>query len=243
MKPILLSFLKRNRWYFLLIVFFFFAYGWKILWANELLLSLWGKLFGILPDGYFFPCEEFIAFQSHGNTLPASLFFWVLSSGILIYMVRQTRKKEIQAGFFYFLIVLFLASTCNLLPCLCRAKEYGRRIRCQSSLRKSGMELKLYLDEYETLPSEAILEDPHGRIAVPLPLNSKMSDCRYVVYEDAPRTHAGDLRHRLWSDGTIDSCYPWKTGERIVSSAGGIHPPHRNRMTEKGKTQTTDPVQ
>ena len=243
MKPNLLSFLKGNRWYFLLIVFFFFAYGWKILWANELLLHLWGKLFGILPDSYFFPCEEFIAFQSHGNTLPASLFFWVLSSGILIYMVRQTRKKEIQAGFFYFLIVLFLASTCNLLPCLFRAKEYGRRIRCQSSLRKSGMELKLYLDEYETLPSEVIIENPHGRIAVPLPLNSKISDCRYVVYEDAPRTHAGDLRHRLWSDGTIDSCYPWKTGQRIVASPGKFIRLHGNGRKEKGKAQTTDPVQ
>ena len=211
MKQPLLFFLKGNRWYFLLIVFFFFAYGWKILWENELLLHLWGNLFGILPDRYFFPCEEFIAFQSHGNSLPASLFFWVLSLGILIYMVRQTRKKEIQAGFLFFLIVLFLASTCNLLPCLCRAKEYGRRIRCQSDLRKIGMELKLYLDKYETFPSEVIIEKPHGRIAVSLLSDSKMSGFRYLVYEDAPRTHAGDLRHRLWSDGTIDFSYPWAT--------------------------------
>ena len=210
MKTNFLSFLKRYRWYFLLIVFFFFAHGWHILWANEFLLQLWGKLFGILPDEYFFPCEEFIAFRSHGNTLPGSLFFLLLSLGILIYMVRRIRKKDIQAGFFLFLIVLFLASACNLLPCLCRALEYGRRSRCQSHLRKSGMDLKLYLEEYETLPSKIIVEVPHGGIAVPLPLNSKMSDCRHVVYEDAPRTHAGDLRHRLWSDGTIDSCYPWK---------------------------------
>ena len=211
MKQPLLFFLKGNRWYFLLIVLFFFAYGWKILWENELLLHLWGNLFGILPDRYFFPCEEFIAFQSHGNPLPASLFFWVLSLGILIYMVRQARKKEIQAGFLFFLIVLFLASTCNLLPCLCRAKEYGRRIRCQGDLRKIGMELKSYLDKYEIFPSEVIIEKPHGRIAVSLLSDSKMSGFRYLVYEDAPRTHAGDLRHRLWSDGTIDFSYPWAT--------------------------------
>ena len=39
----------------------------------------------------------------------------------------------------------------------------------------------------------------------------KIEKERFIVIEDAPRTHAGDLRHRLWSDGTIDYYYPWKT--------------------------------
>ena len=31
---------------------------------------------------------------------------------------------------------------------------------------------------------------------------------------DLLRFHAGNLCHRLWSDGTIDSYYPWKIEKR-----------------------------
>ena len=38
----------------------------------------------------------------------------------------------------------------------------------------------------------------------------KIEKERFIVIEDTPRAHAGDLRHRLWSDGTIDFYYPWE---------------------------------
>ena len=37
---------------------------------------------------------------------------------------------------------------------------------------------------------------------------------RFVILEDAPRSHVGDLRHRLWSDGKVELWYPWKEAEK-----------------------------
>ena len=39
----------------------------------------------------------------------------------------------------------------------------------------------------------------------------KIGKERFIVMEDVPHAHAGDLRHRLWSDGTIDFYYSWET--------------------------------
>lgn len=212
MKSNTLSFFRKNGLYLLLTTGFLLAYGWKVLWADEFLLHWWRGLYGILPDGFFFQGEEFIALNSHSNSWPPLLGFWCISFVIIALSIYRAQKEKIRLGFFLFMIVLFLVCAANLLPCLCRAQEYGWRLNCQSSLKISALELLVYIQDHQSFPEALIVEiSPKDKMVVTLPPDRKPSGTRFVIFEDAPRAHAGDLRHRLWSDGTIDSYYPWKT--------------------------------
>ena len=32
----------------------------------------------------------------------------------------------------------------------------------------------------------------------------------FVLHEDPPNTHTCDVRHRIWSNGRIETFYPWE---------------------------------
>ncbi len=184
--------------YGLFAVAFVLAYLWYILWTKEILLHWWNALYGIVPDAFFFRCEEFIALNSHNNNWPPILGFLI----IILVSALCNIKKELRLGEFLCMIVLFLACIGFLLPCLCRAKEYGKRVRCHSDLKFAGLELKAYVEEYGSFPEKFSVQ------GIP-----KDSSAPFVLIEDEPRTHAGDLRHRMWSDGTVDFYYPWQKKE------------------------------
>ena len=205
------SFFRKSQKYLFLIAGYLLSYGWSMQWQNELLLDWWSSLHGILPDRFFFCEEELIAQNSHRNEWPPMLGFGIIILYIIILSIHE-RKNEIRLGNLIFMIILFLACAANMFPCLCHAKEYDRRVRCRSSMKARGLALSAYILDNKCFPEKATIENSHSQtLVIDFPAGKLSAGERFIVIEDAPRTHAGDLRHRLWSDGTIDSYYPWKT--------------------------------
>ena len=131
----------------------------------------------------------------------------------MLILSRGTRR-------WYENLLLFLVFAFQFLwlqPCLCASGDRGRQIYCANEFRQIYFQLQ---ESGGDLPDQIPLEWQksqqydheviyHGKGRS---LNEKRE--RFVILEDAPRSHVGDLRHRLWSDGKVESWYPWKEGKK-----------------------------
>ena len=97
-----------------------------------------------------------------------------------------------------------------LSPCLCVSREHARRMLCQSQLKIIYITCELYAQEHSnafpaTIDNGSLRHKVHyyGK-------DQKRIMPRFILLEDAEYCHAGDMRHRIWSDGKIEYFYPWK---------------------------------
>lgn len=180
------------------------------LWNGEILLNWWRKGCGNISDQTFFPVEEWIALHSHNNEWPVFAGYVTV---IIVIIVLHGFARKIKIHGFGHALFLFALIACFLgaMPCLCRTKERMYRQFCSYNLKAYLREFEKNANVYpEKIPEIKARFSNKYNYFYPGAGKAK-SDERFIVIEDAPRTHAGDLRHRLWSDGTIDSYYPWKT--------------------------------
>ncbi|MEI3040093.1 MAG: hypothetical protein V8T90_13615 [Victivallales bacterium] len=205
----LFVFIWKHKSYLLGTLGIFIAWVWNGLWTSGILFRRWQDLYGFMPDHIFFPGEEFIVLNAHDNSWLPSLGFLVLA---VVSIILSFRQKKLTFGLLIIIFISFFIVIVSLLPCLCRAREYSYRISCQKNLKSSSLQLIQYIQAYQQFPENFDIKVGRaGKICVILSPEKKTSGERFVIFEDAPRTHAGDLRHRLWSDGVVNSYYPWKT--------------------------------
>ncbi len=222
---------KENWTVFVVLFLYIPAFWWWGIWSHGSVLRWWRAFEGKVATPTFFEWEEFIALHSHNNEWPGRIGFYgiilLILIFLLLYAVRIIRIPVRQAAGPKGLMVL-LAFTLIILffsICLCRSKEKEARWGCQSALNLYQKAFISYFNKHESYPSALQTSDfPDEASQAKLEMfitrychhlypgaDKKPDDQCFIVIEDAPRAHAGDLRHRLWSDGTIDSYYPWKS--------------------------------
>ena len=214
---------KRNWPVFVLLILFVPALWWWRIWSSGVLLKWWLGQEGQFALPTFFLCEEFIALHSHQNEWPGRVGFYLIIffaiSFILLSAIRviKTEIKMLLVPLVFTIFLLFFSI------CLCQSEERSNRKFCPVNLKNYHSALMNHAADYGFYPT--VLPDKEDAIGKyrlhSLPQKSrnyqfpgagrKIEKERFIVIKDAPRTHAGDLRHRLWSDGTIDYYYPWKT--------------------------------
>lgn len=179
---------------------------WQVLCQSQWLYKWWQSWYGKVSDGLFFRLEDFFATMSPNSVVSLVVSWMFLLAGLfaMLHLTRGRRRwYESVWAFCIFLIMLLFQ-----MPCLCISRERTHRIVCNSEFKQAF--LTLY-EEGETLPEYFEIKQtfPHA-VVYSSSGNILDSNERFVILEDAPRSHAGDLRHRLWSDGTVESFYPWK---------------------------------
>ena len=201
----------RSRKYLgwaVLFIGFGFGLTWRRIIHSRVLFGWWEQMYGRLPDALFFPLEEF--FDQPDSTLSVDISWLLLFAGLLGMLLLTRGKRRWYENLLLFLVFAFQFFC--LQPCLCASRAMAQKANCVNDLREiywklqeSGGDLpdQLSLEVYEPKFDHEVIYHGKGRS-----LNEKGE--RFVILEDAPRSHVGDLRHRLWSDGKLESWYPWK---------------------------------
>lgn len=214
---------KKNWPVFLLLILFIPALWWWHIWSSGVLLKWWQGLERQFAPSTFFRWEEFIALHSHQNEWPGRVGFYLILLFAIFFILLSTFRiikteiKMLLVPSILTMLLLFFSI------CLCQSKEKNNRKFCPVNLRNYHSALINYAADYGFYPTvlpdkEETIEKyrPHS-----LPLKNrnylfpgagrKIGKERFIIMEDVPHAHAGDLRHRLWSDGTIDFYYSWET--------------------------------
>lgn len=216
----------KNNWPIYGLLFLFIpAFWWFAAWSGGTVLKWWRTLEGRLADPVFFEWEEFIALHSLNNEWPGRCgFYLIILTGTVFLLLRLARVIRTDAR----ALLIIMGFTGVLLffsVCMCQSKEKTNRKFCQWNLHDFQKAYIPFLKEHGRYPATLLTKDfpEEETLRHKLQENCKrfgnylypgaertLSGERFIVIEDAPRTHAGDLRHRLWSDGICDSYYPWK---------------------------------
>ena len=178
-------------------VFFPFFYFW------------WLKC-AFLPDVIYFPIEEFLALNAHSNSPYVPVGGFLISTTTLIWAFKLNGKPK-KVYEYVFLVIIIIMVLWMLFPCLCRPKEVSRRARCCAALKEAYAQISLYADENGgKLPDSVVFPDFIEHPVNYLGKGRSLKEKKFVLFEDASRYHAGDLRHRMYSNGEIKQHYPWK---------------------------------
>ena len=176
---------------------------WLFLWSYG--AQYWPAFRSLLPPSVYFPIEEFLALNDH-NSPWCLVGGGLIAGGFIVWAIRANgRKLRIWESALLGLIVILLLMF--LLPCLCAPREKGRRLRCVSKMKIAWLEL---LDKYpDKLPDSFEVPVSRSHTVRYRGAGRSWKEPRFILFEDGSG-HAGDLRHRFWSDGKIDAYYPWK---------------------------------
>ena len=176
---------------------------WLFLWSYG--AQYWPAFRSLLPPSIYFPIEEFLALNDH-NSPWCLVGGGLIAGGFIVWAIRANgRKLRIWESALLGLIVVFLLM--DFFPCLCAPREKGRRASCILNKKISWLEL---LDKYpDKLPDNFEISSPRSHTVRYRGAGRSWKEPRFILFEDKSG-HAGDLRHRFWSDGKIDVFYPWK---------------------------------
>ena len=176
---------------------------WLFLWSYG--AQYWPAFRSLLPPSIYFPIEEFLALNDH-NSPWCLVGGGLIAGGFIVWAIRANgRKLRIWESALLGLIVILLLMF--LLPCLRAPREKSRRLRCVSKMKIAWLEL---LDKYpDKLPDSFEVPVSRSHTVRYRGAGRSWKEPRFILFEDGSG-HAGDLRHRFWSDGKIDAFYPWK---------------------------------
>ena len=192
-------------------VVLFIGFGVAIIWRelihDRLLFQWWQPMYGRVPDALFFPLEEF--FDQPDSTLSVHISWLLLFAGLLGMLLLTRGKRRWHENLVLFFVFAFQFFC--LQPCLCASPSMVSR--CIKDFKQFYRQVQAYGGDLpDQIPPEwqksqqyahEVIYHGKGRS-----LNEKGE--RFVILEDTPRSHVGDCRHRLWSDGKVESWYPWK---------------------------------
>ena len=169
---------------------------------------LWKKI-TFLPEGIYFPVEEFLALNTNHNSPIFLIGSFLIFICTLICSLKFNGKLQKSYEYILIAIIIFLTEA-MMLPCLCAPHEVGGRLRCVSRLKEAYCQISLYAEENKgrlpntfTVKMSKHLINYYGK-------GRSLKEVPFVLLEDAQRCHAGNLHHQLWSDGNIKLFYPWK---------------------------------
>ena len=171
---------------------------------------LWWQKITFLPDKIYFPVEEFLALNAHPNSplVYVGSFVIIVSTILLSWKFNGKPDKKYKYILLSTMIILLAAL---LFPCLCRPREVSRRVRCWQDMKQSYYGLLAYAEANNSMLPETFSIIPECKHRVNYYGKGRsLKDAPFVLFEDAERCHAGDMRHIMMSDMTIKVFYPWK---------------------------------
>ena len=199
---------KRPHWgkaATILVAGILLTFLWFCFWENGALCWSLGR--SVLPPRLYFQAEEFLALSNHNSP-------WCMAGGALIvfgfmiWALRANGRVRFREGALLGLIAAALLVL--LTPCLCAPREVGRRADCLWRMRQTYLELR---EKYpDKLPDRFPLQRRDGHTVRYGGAGKSLQGPRFILFEDADPGHAGDMRHRFWSDGVCEQFYPWKNG-------------------------------
>ena len=183
------------------------AFTWMVLLPT--VMYQWWMKCSFLPAWFYFPIEEFLAINNHQNSLyaPGGGIVIASLSGVWAFKICKDVKKFCKFQLFLFLFFFLLVL---LFPCLCRPREIALRAHCRCDLK----DIYYYCEKYAqnnggVFPENVDIDKIKHRVNY-MGRGRKISDKPFVLLEDGERVHAGDMRHRIWSNGENEDFYPWK---------------------------------
>ena len=194
------------------VLFIGFGFGllWDMLTHEHLLFRWWQPMYGRVSDPFFFRLEEFFDFPN--SSLSVDISWLSLFAGLLGMLILTRGKRRWYDNLLLVFVVVFMFLF--LQPCLCAPHGLVENAYCLSSLetkyrelQESGSDLPDQMEWHREQYAHELIYHGKGR-------SLKEKGERFVILEDAPRSHVGDLRHRLWSDGKVELWYPWKEAEK-----------------------------
>ena len=178
------------------------------MYAAESLYQLWGK-FTFIPENLRYPVEEFLALNGHHNSPFVFAGGCILALATLAWGLKLNGKLKKWYEYTALVMLIFLLLEI-LIPCLCSSREHSRRAVCNNYLHKLQQECKSYaIENGGTFPDTVDLSNFKHAIHY-YGKGKKYSAPPFVLLEDAEKIHAGDMRHRVYSDGRGENFYPWK---------------------------------
>ncbi len=168
----------------------------------------WQKI-NFLPDKIYFPVEEFLALNAHPNSPFIYLGGFLIITSTILLSWKFNGKPEKKYKYILLAAVIVLLAAL-LFPCLCRPREVSKRARCWSAMKLSYYELLEYAKANNSmLPDTVSIPECKHKVNY-YGKGRSLKEKPFVLFEDAERCHAGDMRHIFMSDCTVKSFYPWK---------------------------------
>ena len=169
----------------------------------------WQRLDDDLPEKIYFPIEEFLALNCHQNSPYTYIGGAVILSGAVLLVLKLEGK--LQKWYKYILLIFVLFGLLWVLfSCLCRPAAYGRRARCAAMLRQVYCTIELYAEKNGGAFPGILDDNTLNHQIFYYGKGKTLNDKPFIVLEDAFRLHAGDMRHRIWSNGEGEVFYPWR---------------------------------
>lgn len=167
------------------------------------------QCFSFLPESLYFPLEEFAALHGHHNSLIVSIggFLLMICTMIVAWKLNGKPAKVYEYILSGVIVILLLAM---MMPCLCVPREVARRVRCLGMLKEIYQELSVYAEENKGLFPASFPVKEKGHPVLYYGEGRSLGEPAFLLLEDAARSHAGDLRHQMWSNGEVKIIYPWK---------------------------------
>lgn len=170
----------------------------------------WQKLDDNLPETIYFPIEEFLALNCHHNSLYVYIGGAAILSGAVLLVLKLEEKLQKWYKYILLIFVLFLLQAI-LFPCLCRPVEYGRRALCKAMLRQAYSAIELYAEKNGGAFPETLDDNALNHPVIYYGKGKTLNDKPFIILADGiRRLHAGDMCHRIWSNGECDVFYPWR---------------------------------
>ena len=157
------------------------------IWQSQIPYKIWTFFQRFVSEKTYCETAEALLFHNGiGLLFPLFMLLYILAVCVLLIL----KKTKIRILFFILLLLFFWFSLSIVLGhCMLLTPEAAERSRCESLLK----------EKYIALEKEGKV-DP---LATPVSL----------LYEDAPNSHKLNIRHSLWSDGTITVYKPWKNNQ------------------------------
>ena len=154
------------------------------IWQSQIPYKIWTCFHSFVSEKTYCETAEALLFHNGiGLLFPLFMLLYIFAVCVLLIL----KKTKIRILFFILLLLFFWFSLSIVLGhCMLLTPEAAELSRCTSRLKI----------QYKVLQEKGRVD----QCATPVTL----------LYEDPPNSHTLDVRHRLWSDGTITVYKPWE---------------------------------
>ncbi len=136
---------------------------------------------------YYSLMHDFLMTGTNGTFLPLVILVVLYYFAIIILWIFKFTKVRI--SFFIIITLLTLLNFNQALSFPSFTQEEIKQERC--------------IEQWKRFYYDVLFEEQQKDV-------SQNWETVFILHEDPPNTHACDVRHRIWSNGLVETFYPWK---------------------------------
>ena len=131
--------------------------------------------------------HDFLMTGTNGTFLPLVILVVLYYFAIIILWIFKFTKVRISVFIIITLLTLLNFNQALSFPSF--TQEQIKQERC--------------IEQWKRFYYDVLFEEQQKDV-------SKNWETVFILHEDPPNTHACDVRHRIWSNGRVETFYPWK---------------------------------